>query len=56
MNCPHCNKHIDDKLIARRLASKGGSAAKNYSEIEKQKRRDRLAKAREKRWSKKEVK
>ena len=24
MNCPHCNRNISDKAIARHLASKGG--------------------------------
>jgi hypothetical protein len=27
MNCPHCNKRISDKTIAKHLASKGGSAS-----------------------------
>ncbi len=26
MNCPHCGRRISDKLIARYLATKGGSA------------------------------
>jgi hypothetical protein len=26
MNCPHCNKRISDKVLAKHLASKGGSA------------------------------
>jgi len=28
MNCPHCTKPIDDKLISKHLASKGGKASK----------------------------
>lgn len=24
MNCPHCHKRISDKLIARRMARRGG--------------------------------
>lgn len=28
MNCPHCGKEIDDKMIAKHLARKGGSKSK----------------------------
>ena len=28
MKCPHCKKNIDDKLIGKHLASKGGSKSK----------------------------
>ena len=28
MNCPHCTKPIDDKLISKHLASKGGGTSK----------------------------
>jgi hypothetical protein len=28
MKCPHCGKNISDKLIAKHLASKGGSKSR----------------------------
>jgi hypothetical protein len=28
MNCPHCTKQINNKLISKHLASKGGKADK----------------------------
>ncbi len=28
MNCPHYNKQIDNKLISKHLASKGGKSSK----------------------------
>lgn len=28
MKCPHCNTIIDDKLISKHLASKGGKVSK----------------------------
>jgi hypothetical protein len=28
MNCPHCQKPIPDKTIAKHLASKGGSKSR----------------------------
>lgn len=28
MKCPHCNKDIEDALLARHLASKGGKKSK----------------------------
>jgi|GEM_PF-2298884 len=28
MNCPHCQKRIDDKIIARHFASRGGKLSK----------------------------
>jgi hypothetical protein len=50
MNCPHCNKEIDDNLIAKHLASKGGKeSAKNMT---KQQRSERASNAVNKRWSK----
>ena len=55
MNCPNCQHNISDKLIAKHLAAKGGRAKKHYSEEEKQRRRDRLAIARRKRWDKGEA-
>ena len=36
MNCPHCTKQIDDKLISKHLASKGGKASKRGISIEAQ--------------------
>lgn len=50
MNCPHCDKKISDKKLAKHLASKGGKAKKNFSDAEKKKRAERMKAARLKRW------
>jgi len=54
MNCPHCNRHIPTRLIARHLGSIGGSKKKPYSMAERKRRRQRMAEARLKRWPDKE--
>ena len=51
MNCPHCRKLIDDKLIARYLASTGGKKSKRKITPEQQATMQaaRLAKIKERR-------
>lgn len=36
MDCPHCKKTIDDKMIAKYLAAKGGSKGKRLISPEAQ--------------------
>ena len=45
MDCPHCNTPIDDKLISKHLASKGGKASKRQLSPETAKK---MVEAREK--------
>lgn len=45
MKCPHCNAPIDDKLISKHLASKGGKASKRQLSPETAKK---MVEAREK--------
>lgn len=45
MKCPHCTKPIDDKLISKHLASKGGKASKRQLSPETAKK---MVEAREK--------
>jgi hypothetical protein len=52
MKCPHCNRKIDEKILARWLGSRGGRKSKVYSEEEKELRRQRLAEARKMRGKK----
>jgi len=43
MKCPHCNKDIDDTLIAKHLASKGGKkSSSNLTKEEKIERSKKL--------------
>ncbi len=48
MICPHCKKEIDDGVIARHLASKGGS--KYSSSLTPEQRSKRAKKAIASRW------
>jgi hypothetical protein len=41
MICPHCNQPIDDQLLAKHLASKGGSS-KSARKAESSRRNGRL--------------
>jgi len=50
MQCPFCNKDIDDTLIAKHLASKGGK--KSSSNLTKEQRIERSKKAIQLRWKK----
>jgi hypothetical protein len=54
MKCPHCQKEIDDKLIASHLGKKGGT--KGGESLKKQKGADYYKelgkKSAEKRWGK----
>ena len=50
MKCPHCNKDINDTLIAKHLASKGGK--KSSDNLTKEERLERSKKAINKRWNK----
>ena len=54
MKCPHCNKEIDDTLIAKHLASKGGK--KSSSNLTKEQRMERSKKAIQSRWNKLSIK
>ena len=38
MNCPHCSKPIDDKVISKHLASKGGQKSTRVISPEAQKK------------------
>lgn len=50
MKCPNCNQEIDDTLIAKHLASKGGK--KSASNLTKEQRVIRAKKAINTRWGK----
>jgi len=36
MNCPHCNMHIRDAMLAQHLAAKGGAKSKRGITAEQQ--------------------
>jgi hypothetical protein len=50
MICPNCKTEINDTLIAKHLASKGGK--KSSSNMTKQQRIERSKKANKVRWGK----
>jgi len=56
INCPKCKTKISDASIAAHFGRIGGQQPKHYSEQEKEKRRERMAAARSKRWEKRDTK